>query len=111
MSPESGFIVQRSSFIVPLAFQQVDVFQVDRVARAVDRDDQSQADCGLRGRDRQHEDGEDLARHLLRHDVAVEGHQVDIDCVEQQLDAHQHGDGVAAGQRAVKTDAEQSSAD
>ena len=69
---------------------------VDGPNHLVDGQYDSQPHRGLGGSQHDDEKGEDLPRHAARH-VAVEGHQIDIGGVENQLDAHEHGHGVAAG--------------
>src|SRR5690606_26239763 len=52
-------------------------------------------------------DGENLTRQELGRQIPVEGHQVDVDGVEHQLDAQQHPDGVAPGQGPPQAQGEQ----
>ncbi len=90
-----------------LPLHQVDVFGRHGRAASVDGDDQSQADGRFRGGDGEDDDGERLAGDQRRRHVAPEGHQVDVDGVQHQLDAHQNGDGVAAAEHAIQADAEE----
>src|SRR5713101_4048959 len=74
---------------------QVDLVEIDRVTVAVDEQDDGETDTDLRRRDRDDEEGEDLAG-----DVVVEGpecDQVDVDGVEDELNRHQHCDAVLPG--------------
>src|SRR5216684_5529052 len=80
----------------PLALHRADVFDLDGAAIAEIHHQDGEPDRRLGRGDGQHEHGEDLA-----HDVALEdreGHEVDVDGEQHQLDAHQDDDDVLAVQ-------------
>src|SRR5579872_6250288 len=82
------------------AFHQIDVLDRDRAAIAEIHDQDGEPNGGFGRRDRQHDQGIDLA-----HEVAEEGrerHQVEIDREQDQLDRHHDDDDVLA----VEEDAE-----
>src|SRR5215471_12734167 len=91
------------------ALELVDAVEVRAVHVAVDQQHDGQADAHLGGGDRDDEQGEHLARDLLRE--RGERDEVDIDGVEHQLDRQQHEDAVTAGQHAVDAGAEQERAE
>src|SRR5437868_2077761 len=76
-----------------LKSQHARIVNVERLAVAEDGDDDAKPDCGLGGGDRHHDEDEELARHVAV--VAGEGDESQVNGVEHQLDAHEHGDGVA----------------
>src|SRR5690606_21339504 len=79
---------------------------VDRAAVAEQRDQDRQADRRLRGGHRQDEEHEDLPRLVA--EVAREGHEVDVDREQHQLDRHQQDDDVLAVEEDARdADAEQ----
>src|SRR5439155_17411014 len=76
------------------ALHQIDVFDRDRAAVAIENHQDREPDRGLRGRDGEHQQREHLA-----HQIAEEGRerdQVDVDREQDQLDRHQDDDHVLA---------------
>src|SRR5262249_1316258 len=71
-----------------------DVLDRDGAAIPEESDDDRQADGGLARRDRQHEQGEDLADEITH--VRRERHQVHVAGGQHQLDRHQDDDHVLA---------------
>src|SRR5947209_14288712 len=73
--------------------QKVYLVNEDRLAVAVERDDEAEADGGFGGGDDDNEDREDLARHGVRApgvaQVAREGYEVQVRGVQNQLDGHE----------------------
>src|SRR6478736_4724353 len=89
----------------PSVLQQAGVVDRGRASRAEDGHDDREPDDDLGGSHHHHEEGGDLAV-----EVAVllgEGDQREVGRVEHQLDAHEHHDGVAAGQHPDAADREQ----
>src|SRR4051794_10589963 len=84
---------------------QVDLFEVDRAPGAVDDEDDREADADFGGRDGDDEQGEDLPADRVVH--GGERDQVDVDRVEDELDRHEHGHAVAAGEHPVDADREE----
>src|SRR5262249_61669732 len=68
-----------------------------------------EADRRLAGRDRDDENGKDLAGQVG--EPPRERDQVQVDGVQHQLDRHEHGQEVAAHENAQKTDRKQEKAD
>src|SRR5258707_2179063 len=91
--------------MVRLAPEEVQVVRHRGAADPVDEDDQGQAQRHLRHRDADGEHGEDHPGDVAQE--AGEGHQVDVDRVEHQLDAEQDADGVSPGEHAEQPDAEE----
>src|SRR5580704_3365717 len=92
-APSSGRKTM-ASYMPPLAFHQIDVFDRDRAAIAEIGDEDGEPDGGFRRRHREHDERIDLAD-----DVAEEGrerHQVDVDREQDELDRHQDDDDVLA---------------
>src|SRR5690554_1877263 len=74
------------------ALHHVDVFDGDGAAVAeIDHQDR-QADGRFRGRHGQDEEGKDLANEIIQ--VGREGHQIDVDRKQHELDRHQDHDDV-----------------
>src|SRR4051812_31512823 len=89
-----------SSRLRASALHDVDVLNRDGSAIAVEHDEDRQSDRGFGGRDRQHDQGEDLAGDVAQ--MGREGDEVDVDGEQDQLDRHQDDDHVLA----VEKDAE-----
>src|SRR5690349_14273284 len=99
-APSSGRNTMATSMPLPLALHHVDVFDGDRPAVAeIDHQD-GEPDRRFGGGDGQHEHGEHLAHQVVQE--GREGHQVDVDRQQHQLDRHQDDDDVLA----VEEDAE-----
>src|SRR3990170_1043908 len=105
----SSGISQASAVISPL--HHVDLVDVNGLQVPVDRQHQGQTHRGLAGRQGDDDQGEDVPRQRPRRHVAVEGHEVNVGRVEHQLDAHQNGHGVAAGEDAVQPQPEEQGTD
>src|SRR5215216_5203710 len=90
---------------LPLKSQHARVVHVERLAVAEDGDDDPEAHGGLGGRDRHHDEDEELPRHVA--EVAGEGDEGQVHGVEHQLDAHEHLDGVALDDDADHADGEE----
>src|SRR5581483_6878898 len=88
-----------------LPLEQVHLVDVDRLAVAVDQDDDRKTDPHLRGGDGDHEQRERLPGEVVQR--LRERDQVDVDGVQHELDRHEHEDGVAPRQHAVDTRREQ----
>src|SRR4051794_21975243 len=72
------------------AIERPHLVDIDRTAEPVELDDDGQADRGLAGGDRNDKYREDLP--LQVRETVGEGHEIDVDRIEHQLDAHQHRD-------------------
>src|ERR1051325_10443883 len=81
-----------------LPLEQINLVNEDRLAVAVERDDEAEADGGFGRRDHDYEDREDLPRdrvHAARLlQVAREGYEVQVRGVQNQLDGHEDDDDV-----------------
>src|SRR4051794_182247 len=111
----SVFIYSRLTIYEPLPFQKIDLIQKDRLAVAVERDDDAEPDGGFGGGDDDDENREDLsgdgvliARQLQ---VAREGDEVQVRRVQNQLDRHEDDDDVAPREHARHADDEEERAD
>src|SRR5580704_11263783 len=82
------------------ALHQIDVFNRDRAAVAVINHQDGEADRRLGGRDREHEERKNLADDVA--ETRGEGHEIDVDRKQDQLDRHQDDDDILA----VEEDAE-----
>src|SRR5689334_8044922 len=82
---------------VASAFHQVDVFNRDRATVAIEHDKDGKSDGGFGGRNRQHEQREDLTDDVAH--VARKGDKVDVDAEQDQLDRHQDYNHVLAVQK------------
>src|SRR5215204_371987 len=103
---EGGFYSPFTIYYSPtLQSQQARVVNVERFAVTEDGDDDAEADGGFGGRDRHHDEDEELPRHVT--EVTGEGDERQVDGVEHQLDAHEHLDGVALDDDADHPDGEQ----
>jgi hypothetical protein len=60
--------------------------------------DDGQCDRCFRRGDRNHDENENLPRHIG--ELAREGGEGEVACIPHQLDRHQHHDGIAAQQEA-----------
>src|SRR5215210_7406371 len=101
-SDYSPFTIHHSPL---LKSQNARVVHVERLAVAEDGDDNPEPHGGLGGRDRHHDEDEELPRHVS--EVAGEGDERQVHGVEHQLDAHEHLDGVALDDDADHADGEQ----
>src|SRR5215203_5856680 len=97
-----------------LPLQQINLVHEDRLAVAVERDDEAEADGRLGGGDDDDEDREDLtgdgvggARAARRVQVAREGDEVQVRRVQDQLYRHEDDDDVASRQHAGHADGEE----
>src|SRR5687767_2024846 len=94
-----------------LPLQQIDLVHEDRLAVAVERDDDAEADGGFGGGDDVDEDREDLSSYgvhapaVLK--VAREGDEVQVRRVQDELDGHEDDDDVAARQHPRHADREE----
>src|SRR5690348_9502639 len=95
--------------IVVSALQQVHVVHLDRVAPAVERDDQGEAHGDFRGGVSHHQEGDGVAAHGAA--VAGQGDEVQVGGVEHELDAHEDHQRVAADEHARDADGEQQEGD
>src|SRR6266567_5368482 len=98
-----------------LPLHHVNFGHIDRAKLAVDRDDHCERDRGFGSSNGDDEDGEDLPGQIGRISFSrvkeCETNQGDIDGIQHNFDAHQHGDGVALDNRSVKTNTEEYSAE
>src|SRR5438876_1717206 len=85
-------------------FEQVDVLEIQRLAVAVNGEDDREADGGLGGRDRHHEEHEYLAGDA---EPLRQRHEREVYGVEHQLDAHEDHDRVPTQQHAGDAQREQ----
>src|SRR5262245_24401101 len=88
-----------------LPSQDVQVIGHCRPPHPEDQDDQGEAESDLGDGDADGEHGEDEPRGVGVE--AREGHEVDVDGVQHELDAEQDADGVAAGDDPEEADGEQ----
>src|SRR5579864_7602655 len=85
-------------------FQHVHFVREDRLAIAEKRQNNAQANGSFSRSIRDNEDGENLAINGPK--VPRERHEVDVDCVEDQLDGHEDDNHVAAREYADHADGE-----
>src|SRR5215831_7700006 len=69
-----------------LSLHQVDVFDRDRAPVAIIRHQDGESDRRLGGRDRQHDESEDLPNDIAK--AGREGYEIDVDGEQDQLDRH-----------------------
>jgi hypothetical protein len=86
------------------ASEQVDVFEIDRLPVAENRNDDGESDGRLSGGDGHHEHYEYLPGGSVK---ARERDEAEVDSREHQLDAHKDDDRVAVNQNADYADDEQ----
>src|SRR3954452_7413645 len=79
--------------------------EIDRGPVAVDHQHDAEPHPHLGPADGDDEQGEDLARDTAPE--GAEGHEVDVDRVQDELDRHEHHHAVAAGEHTVDADAEE----
>ncbi len=79
---------------LPSALHQIDVFDRDRTAVAIEHHQHGQADRRFRRRHGQHQQREHLSDDVI--EERRERHQVDVDGEQDQLDRHQDDDDVLA---------------
>jgi hypothetical protein len=53
------------------------------------------------------EDGKENTVQLLREQVFVEGHKIDIHTIQHQFNGHEHGDHIPSGEQAIHANEEQ----
>src|SRR5262245_49006148 len=87
-------IFSRKNCIVPLPLQERDLVDVDRLLQAEQCDRDREADRGLRGGERHHEEDVDLS--LGSAPLPGERQEREVPRVQHQLDAHQDRDRPAA---------------
>src|SRR5215204_4106956 len=103
---EGGFYSPFTIYYSPtLKSQEARVVDVERFAVTEDGDDDAETHGGFGGRDRHHDEDEELPRHVA--EVTGEGDERQVDGVEHQLDAHEHLDGVALDDDADHADGEE----
>src|SRR5215212_9642 len=102
-----------SNFELP--FQQINLVNEDRLAVAVERDDEAEADGGFGGGDDDYEDREDLPRDRVQVagilQVSREGYEVQVRRVQNQLDGHEDDDDVTPRQHPGHANREEERAD
>src|SRR5579862_394671 len=103
ITPAASIKVLRS----PL--QKINLIRVHRLFVAEEGDDQAQAHGGFGGGVGNHEDGEHLTVHVMKH--LRKSHQVDVHRVQDQFDGHENNDHVAAGEHADHADGKKSGAE
>src|SRR5271169_2537171 len=86
-------------------FQEIHFVGKQRFAIAEKRENNAQADGGFGGCVRDDKNREDLAIHIAIQ--TREGHEIDVDSVQDQLDGHEHDDHVAAHQHANHANGEE----
>src|SRR5690625_2211998 len=89
IAPISGRNTMATSSTVS-TLHHVDVFDGDGAPVAEEDHQNRQADRRLGGGHRQHEQGKDLPHKVVQ--VRREGHQVDVDRQQQELDRHEDDD-------------------
>src|ERR1051325_2144530 len=98
-----------------LPLEQINLVHEYRLAVAVERDDEAEADGCLGRRDHDDEDREDLARDRVRAprllQVPREGYEVQVRGVQYQLDGHEDDDDVAPREHARHAYREEQRAD
>src|SRR5580700_11087884 len=92
-APSSGRKTM-ASYMPPLAFHQIDVFNRDRTAVAEIGDEDGEPDRGFRRRERENDQRIDLADDVA--EESRERHQIDVDGEQNELDRHQDDDDVLA---------------
>src|SRR3990172_3079002 len=90
-----------------LPFHDVYFVDTDRGAAPVNTQDNGEGQPNLSRSYTDHKNGKDLPDKLGGGKIHGKGDQVDVDRVQHELDGHNDHHGVAAGQNAVKADAEQ----
>jgi hypothetical protein len=96
--------------IAGLVFQFSGVVHINAQVAAVKVDDDGNGNGGFSGSNGDDENGEEDTVEFARPYVFIEGDEIDIDAVQDELDTHENGDHVAAGKQAVHADKEQGSA-
>src|SRR6202050_25489 len=92
-APSSGRKTM-ASYMPPLAFHQIDVFNRNRATVAEIGDENRKSDRSLRCRHREHDQRIDLADDVA--EETRERHQVEVDGEQDELDRHQDDDDVLA---------------
>src|SRR5258707_846280 len=82
------------AWITRSALELVDVLNRDCAAVAVEDNENGKADRGLGGGDGQDQEREDLPGNIA--ELCGEGHEVDVDREQDQLDRHQDDDDILA---------------
>jgi hypothetical protein len=93
--------------IAGLVFQFSSIVHINAQVAAVQVDDDSNGNGGFSGSNGDDENGEEDTIEFARPYVFVEGDEIDIDAVQDELDTHENGDHVAAGKQAVHADEKQ----
>src|SRR5918996_3332368 len=88
----------------PSPFHKRHVFDIHRRSVAEDEDHDRKANADLGRGDCNDEEGEHLAGHSRLLQKCGEGHEVDVDRVEHQLDREQYEHGVRSGKDSVNAD-------
>src|SRR5262249_27164851 len=83
-------------------FHDADFVDLEAALVAHINNDNRQGHRHLGGRHRDDEDRKELATQMRKKER--EGHQVDIDCAEHQLQAHQDDQDIASAQYAIEAD-------
>src|ERR1043165_2256306 len=94
MQPSSGRKTMAWYIGVGLALHQIEFFDRERAAVAIEHDQDGEPDGGLGRRNGQHQQREDLPDQVA--EERGERHQVDVDGEQDQLDRHQDDDDVLA---------------
>src|SRR6267143_7055338 len=110
--PACSASAARSGKVMSSLAQEVGLFHVDGAEGLVDGQHDGEPHRGLRRRQHDHEDAEDLTGQLSRPlDEMVEGNEVHVGGVQDQLHAHQDADGVAPGDDGDHSQGEEDRAD
>src|SRR5262245_17315403 len=111
-SQEISIACATASELMSSLAQEVGLFHVDGVEGLVDGEHDGEAHRRLGRGQHDHEDAEDLAGELSRPlDEVVEGDEVHVRSVEDQLDAHQDADRVPPGDHGDHAEREEDGAD
>ncbi len=90
--------LRASQETIPLPFEQVELFHVDRGSGSVQGDDDRESDCDLRGSHRESKKDEHLTTEVLK--VIGKGDKVNVGCVQHQFNRQQNGDDIAPDEHA-----------
>src|SRR5271168_1816219 len=98
-----------SHFCFRLQLQQVDLVNVERLTRAVERDDDGEPNCGFGGGDHHHKEDENVSVKVLLN--MGECHRAQVHRVEHQFNGHELGADIAAQEERGHSDGKQDRAE
>ena len=90
-----------------LIFHFFGFLNIYRQVASVQVDDDGNGNCSFGGSNRNYKYSEHHTIQPVCPEIFIESNKIDIDTVQDQLNAHQHGDEISSGKKSINTNEEQ----